>query len=138
MGGSYRKPACLTATVEPPVTAGQSCSALEEGLLVSDPIKVAVLGFWHVHAAEYAAHVHQHPNTKLVAVWDDDPARGRAAADAVDAVFVGDLDTLLARDDIDAVIAAAATTAHRAIMLRAAILGRREHHAEPGTVAVAD
>jgi len=25
-----------------------------------------------------------------------------------------------------------------AIMLRAAILGRREHHAEPGTAAVAD
>jgi len=50
---------------------------------VPDPITVAVLGFWHVHAAEYAAKVRQHPDTKLVAVWDDDPARGRAAADAV-------------------------------------------------------
>ena len=89
-----------------------------------DPITVAVLGFWHVHAAEYAAQVHQHPDTKLVAVWDDDPARGRAAADAVDAVFVGDLDNLLARDDIDAVTVTTATSAHRAIMLRAAQAGK--------------
>ena len=89
-----------------------------------DPINVAVLGFWHVHAAEYAAQVHHHPDTKLVAVWDDDPARGRAAADAVDAVFVGDLDNLLARDDIDAVTVTAATSAHRAIMVRAAQAGK--------------
>jgi 1,5-anhydro-D-fructose reductase (1,5-anhydro-D-mannitol-forming) len=91
---------------------------------VPDPITVAVLGFWHVHAAEYAAQVHQHPDTKLVAVWDDDPARGRAAAGAVDAVFVSDLDNLLARDDIDAVTVTTATTAHRAIMLRAAQAGK--------------
>jgi 1,5-anhydro-D-fructose reductase (1,5-anhydro-D-mannitol-forming) len=91
---------------------------------VPDPITVAVLGFWHVHAAEYAAKVRQHPDTKLVAVWDDDPARGRAAADAVDAVFVSDLDNLLARDDIDAVSVTTATSAHRAIMLRAARAGK--------------
>ena len=89
-----------------------------------DPITVAVLGFWHVHAAEYAAQVHQHPETKLVAVWDDDPARGRAAADSVDAVFVSDLDSLLARDDIDAVTVTTATSAHCAIMLRAAQAGK--------------
>ena len=89
-----------------------------------DPITVAVLGFWHVHAAEYAAQVHQHPDTKLVAVWDDDPARGRAAADSVDAVFVSDLDSLLARDDIDAVTVTTATSAHRAIMLSAAQAGK--------------
>jgi 1,5-anhydro-D-fructose reductase (1,5-anhydro-D-mannitol-forming) len=91
---------------------------------VPAPITVAVLGFWHVHAAEYAAQVHHHPDTKLVAVWDDDPARGRAAADAVDTVFVGDLDNLLSRDDIDAVTVTAATSAHRAILLRAARAGK--------------
>ena len=123
MGGSYRKPACLTATVEPPVTAGQSCSALEEGLLVSDPIKVAVLGFWHVHAAEYAGLVRQHPETELVAAWDDDPARGRASADAIGTPFIDDLDELLA-GDIDAVTVTTATSAHHAIMLRAAEAGK--------------
>ena len=89
-----------------------------------DPITVAVLGFWHVHAAEYAAQVHQHPDTKLVAVWDDDPVRGRAAADSVETIFIGDLDDLLERDDIDAVTVTTATSAHRAIMLSAAQAGK--------------
>jgi 1,5-anhydro-D-fructose reductase (1,5-anhydro-D-mannitol-forming) len=91
---------------------------------VPDPITVAVLGFWHVHAAEYAARVHQQPETELVAVWDDDPARGRAAADSLETVFLGDLDDLLARDDIDAVTVTAATTAHRSIMVRAGQAGK--------------
>jgi predicted dehydrogenase len=95
-----------------------------EGLTVSDPIKVAVLGFWHVHAAEYAARAQQHPDTELVAVWDDDPARGRAGADAIGASFVEDFDDLLARDDIDAVTVTTATTAHHALMLRAARAGK--------------
>lgn len=90
----------------------------------NNPITVAVLGFWHVHAAGYAARVQQHPDTELVAVWDDDPDRGRAAAEAVDAAFVDDLDTLLARDDIDAVTVTTATSAHRTIMLGAAQAGK--------------
>jgi predicted dehydrogenase len=89
-----------------------------------NPITVAVLGFWHVHAAEYAARVHQHPDTELVAVWDDDPGRGRAAAEAVGTAFIDDLDKLLARDDIDAVTVTTATSAHRAIMLGAAQAGK--------------
>ena len=91
---------------------------------MADPIKVAVLGFWHVHAAEYAARIHQHPDTELVAVWDDDSARGRASAAAVEATFVDDLDDLMARDDIDAVTVTTATTAHHEIMLRAAQAGK--------------
>jgi 1,5-anhydro-D-fructose reductase (1,5-anhydro-D-mannitol-forming) len=96
----------------------------EEGLPVADPIKVAVLGFWHVHAAEYAARVQQYPETELVAVWDDDPARGRASAAAVEAAFIDGLDDLMARDDIDAVTVTTATTAHHEIMLRAAQAGK--------------
>jgi 1,5-anhydro-D-fructose reductase (1,5-anhydro-D-mannitol-forming) len=97
---------------------------LREGLQVSNPIRVAVLGFWHVHAAEYASRVRQHPDTELVAVWDDDPDRGQAAAEALDAAFVDDLDKLLAGDDIDAVTVTTATSAHREIMLPAAQAGK--------------
>jgi 1,5-anhydro-D-fructose reductase (1,5-anhydro-D-mannitol-forming) len=92
---------------------------------VSNPIKVAVLGFWHVHAAEYATRTHQHPDTELVAVWDDDPQRGRTAAEATQTEFIDDLDELLGRDDLDAVTVTTATTAHSAIMLRA--LGAGKH-----------
>jgi 1,5-anhydro-D-fructose reductase (1,5-anhydro-D-mannitol-forming) len=91
---------------------------------VSKPITVAVLGFWHVHAAEYAGRIQQHPDTELVAVWDDDRARGQAAADAAGVAFVDDLDNLLTRDDIDAVTVTTATSAHHAIMLRVAQAGK--------------
>ena len=99
-------------------------TALKEGLLVSDSITVAVLGFWHVHAGDYAARIRQHPDTELVAAWDDDSARGRASADAIETAFVDDLDSLLAREDVDAVSITTATTAHHAIMIRAAEAGK--------------
>ncbi|HEY6665549.1 MAG TPA: Gfo/Idh/MocA family oxidoreductase, partial [Propionibacteriaceae bacterium] len=91
---------------------------------MANPIRVAVLGFWHVHAAEYAARVREHPDTELVAVWDEDPARGQAAADAAGVPFVNDLDALLARDDLDAVTVTTATTEHHAIMLCTAQAGK--------------
>jgi 1,5-anhydro-D-fructose reductase (1,5-anhydro-D-mannitol-forming) len=89
---------------------------------VANPITVAVLGFWHVHAAEYAARAHQHPETELVGVWDDDPGRGHAGADAVGAAFVDDLDDLL--NKVEAVTVTTATSTHHAIMLRAANAGK--------------
>ena len=89
-----------------------------------NPIKVAVLGFWHVHAAEYAAWVRQHPETKLVAVWDDDLARGQAAAESLDTAFCDDLDDLLNADNVDAVTVTAATSQHHAIMISAANAGK--------------
>jgi 1,5-anhydro-D-fructose reductase (1,5-anhydro-D-mannitol-forming) len=89
---------------------------------VANRITVGVLGFWHVHAAEYAARAHQHPETELVGVWDDDPRRGHAGADAVDAAFVDDLDDLL--NKVEAVTVTTATSTHHAIMLRAANAGK--------------
>jgi 1,5-anhydro-D-fructose reductase (1,5-anhydro-D-mannitol-forming) len=91
---------------------------------VPNPIKVAVLGFWHVHAADYASQIRRHPDTELVAVWDDDSARGQSAAEALDTSFVGDLDDLLIRDNVDAVTVTTATTQHRPIMISAANAGK--------------
>ncbi len=43
-------------------------------------IRLAVLSYWHVHAKDYSKQAAEHPNTEIVAVWDDLPERGRAAA----------------------------------------------------------
>ncbi|HYI33061.1 MAG TPA: Gfo/Idh/MocA family oxidoreductase [Glaciibacter sp.] len=83
-------------------------------------LSVAVLGFWHVHAAEYAQAAAEHPDTQVAAVWDDDACRGRDAARELGVPFVDDLDALLARDDIDAVIVTTATNLHRDVMVKAA------------------
>lgn len=87
-------------------------------------LNVAVLGFWHVHAGDYARHAQQHPGTTLVAVWDDDAGRGRAGAEQFGVEYVGDLDALLARDDVDAVTITTSTNVHRDIMVKAAKAGK--------------
>ena len=47
----------------------------------SSPLRVAVIGAWHVHAGDYARQTVAHPETELIAVWDDDPDRGAALAE---------------------------------------------------------
>jgi predicted dehydrogenase len=91
---------------------------------VSKPLKIAVLGFWHVHAGDYARQAQQHPGTELVAVWDDDLTLGQAGADEFGVPFTEDLDALLGRGDLDGVVITTATSAHRGIMVRAANAGK--------------
>lgn len=91
---------------------------------MSSPLRIGVLGFWHVHAAEYATAAARHPGTELVAVWDADAARGQAGADQFGVEFVADLDALLTRDDIDAVTVTTSTAEHRDVLVRAARAGK--------------
>ncbi len=87
-------------------------------------LRVAALGFWHVHAEEYALRAQQDPKTELVAVWDDDRQRGQLAADQLGVEFVADLDALLAREDIDAVTVSTSTALHRDVIVQAARAGK--------------
>ena len=91
---------------------------------MSHPLAVAAIGFWHVHAGDYVRNVQQHPDTTLVAVWDDDEQRGRAAADEFGVEFVADLDELLARPELDAVTITTATDQHRDVIGRAIAAGK--------------
>jgi 1,5-anhydro-D-fructose reductase (1,5-anhydro-D-mannitol-forming) len=90
----------------------------------SRPLSVAVLGFWHVHAGDYARAVLAHPDAALAAAWDPDPERGRAGADEFGVEFSADLDALLARDDIDAVTVTTATSEHHDVITRAVAAGK--------------
>jgi predicted dehydrogenase len=92
--------------------------------LNSTPLRVAALGFWHVHAGDYARATVEHPGTELVAVWDDDAERGRAGAERFGVPYTDDLDALLARDDIDAVTITTSTDVHRDVIVRAANAGK--------------
>ncbi|TDU83631.1 putative dehydrogenase [Kribbella voronezhensis] len=91
---------------------------------MSQPLKLAVLGFWHVHAKDYAQQTEQHPGTELVAVWDDDRALGQAGADQFGVPYTDDLDALLSREDLDGVIITTATNVHRDLMVKAANAGK--------------
>jgi 1,5-anhydro-D-fructose reductase (1,5-anhydro-D-mannitol-forming) len=84
------------------------------------PLRVAVLGYWHVHADDYASSVRAHPGTDLVGVWDDDAERGREAAERLGVPFVDDLTALLsggsAAGRVDGVTVTTSTVAHREVI----------------------
>jgi 1,5-anhydro-D-fructose reductase (1,5-anhydro-D-mannitol-forming) len=87
-------------------------------------INVAMLSFWHVHARDYAKQATEHPNTRIVAVWDEIPERGKAEAEERGAKFYEDLNQLLADPDIHGVIVDTPTTNHRDVMVAAAQAGK--------------
>jgi predicted dehydrogenase len=87
-------------------------------------IRLAVLSYWHVHAKDYSKQAAEHPDTEIVAVWDDQPERGRAAVQRWGGQFEASLPTLLARDDIDGVIVVTPTNEHRDVMTAAARAGK--------------
>ncbi|WP_374015732.1 Gfo/Idh/MocA family oxidoreductase [Paenibacillus thiaminolyticus] len=87
-------------------------------------IRVAMVSFWHVHANDYAGQAEEHPDTEIVAVWDEIPERGRKEAEARGIPFYESLDELLKQDGIDAVIVDTPTNLHRDVMVKAAAAGK--------------
>ena len=83
-----------------------------------------MLSKWHVHAGGYASQLKNSGKVEIKAVWDDNAERGENWAKELGCEFVPCLDTLLARDDIDAVVCDAPTTAHHDILIKAAKAGK--------------
>ncbi|GGG00469.1 Gfo/Idh/MocA family protein [Paenibacillus abyssi] len=87
-------------------------------------LRIGKISFWHVHAWDYTKQAQEHPDTKIAAVWDDEPQRGKAAAEQLSVPFYDSLDEMLKRDDIDAVIVDAPTRMHREVIVAAAKAGK--------------
>jgi len=87
-------------------------------------IRVAMVSYWHVHAWDYTHEAQRHPDTSIVAVWDELAERGAANAATLGVPFIADLAELLARDDVDAVIVDAPTVMHHEVMTAAARAGK--------------
>jgi 1,5-anhydro-D-fructose reductase (1,5-anhydro-D-mannitol-forming) len=101
-------------------------------------IRLAILGFWHVHAADYAAEAQTNPRTEIVAAWDEDAARGEARARELGAQFHPDLAELLARSDVDGVIVTTKTSAHPEVIVAAADAGKHIYTEKVLALAPAD
>ena len=87
-------------------------------------LRVAMLSKWHVHAAGYAIDIMSTGKAEIVAVWDENIQRGKDWAQNLNVDFEADLDTLLARKDIDAVICCTPTTMHDEVLVKAANAGK--------------
>jgi len=83
-----------------------------------------MVSFWHVHARDYAIQATAHPDTEIVAAWDEVSDRGRVAAEALGVRFYERLEDLLAEPDIDAVIVDTPTNVHRDIIIASVQAGK--------------
>lgn len=90
-----------------------------------ETVRVGMLSFAHEgHAASYAASLRQTPGVALVAVADDDEARGRGYAARLGATFHADYRELLADGSIAAVVVCAENARHRELTVAAAAAGK--------------
>jgi 1,5-anhydro-D-fructose reductase (1,5-anhydro-D-mannitol-forming) len=87
-------------------------------------IRVAMLSKWHVHAGDYARTVRASGDADITCVWDEDVERGTAWAKELGVDFVADLDAILARKDVDAVVIDTPTSDHCRVMVAAANAGK--------------
>jgi predicted dehydrogenase len=85
--------------------------------------KIGIMSFAHMHAYSYAACVNELPQAKLVGIWDDDAARGRAAAKQFNTHFISDLDKFLGLE-MEGVIITSENVRHRAMVEKAAAAGK--------------
>ena len=87
-------------------------------------IRIAKLSMAHVHARDYVNQVRDNAETELVAIWDEEEYGGKQAAEDYDVPYYDDLDQILGRDDIDAVVVDAITSDHPKVMVAAAEAGK--------------
>jgi predicted dehydrogenase len=91
---------------------------------MTDTLRIALVGAWHVHANDYARDCENNPHTRLVVVWDDNAERGHQAADHWQVPYNADLEAVLADPDLDGVIITTATVQHREVMEKVIAAGK--------------
>ncbi len=99
--------------------------------------RIGVMSFAHMHAESYAACLNEIPETSFEAIWDDDVARGKNAAERYGTRFVGDLSEFLALP-LDGVIITSENVKHRPLAEQAAAAGKWVLSEKPLATTVED
>lgn len=89
------------------------------------PVGIGVLGFAHGHAGIYCQQIQGYDDARLVACWDDDEARGKAAAERFGMRYSPHLEDVLGDPNIQAVIVTMETARH-ADFCQAAAAAKKE------------
>jgi 1,5-anhydro-D-fructose reductase (1,5-anhydro-D-mannitol-forming) len=87
-------------------------------------LRIAMLSFAHVHANGYAQHVIDHPEAEIQCIWEDDEGRAKAAHERFGAPVYTDLEEVVRRPDVDAVVINAYTSQHPELMQAAIVHGK--------------
>ncbi|KPK42097.1 MAG: hypothetical protein AMK72_14645 [Planctomycetes bacterium SM23_25] len=99
---------------------------------------IGIISMAHGHAGAYAQEIRQMDDAAVVAVWDDDAERGRKGGDSAGAEFVPDLEAMLGRQDVRAVIIGSPTSRHADHVEAAAAAGKDILLQKPMALTLAD
>lgn len=83
-------------------------------------LNVAMAGKWHVHAEGYANEFNAQKDSRVIAVWDTDEARGKAWAEKLNVPFFADYDKMLEESGANAVCICSETSLHKDLIIKAA------------------
>jgi predicted dehydrogenase len=105
---------------------------------LSTPIGIAVLSFAHGHANAYCNSIKEFDDARVLAAWDDNSERGQKAAEQFGLQLYSNVDELLARDDIQAVIITSETNRHVDFIEKSAAAGKAILCQKPMATTVED
>lgn len=105
---------------------------------MSIPIGIGIVSFAHGHANLYCQRLATYDDVRLVACWDDDSARGSAAAEQYGMRYSPHLESLLDDPAIHAVIVTCETNRHAEMVLAAARAGKHILCQKPMALTLAD
>ena len=101
-------------------------------------VSLGVISFAHGHVNAYIEAIKDFPDATVIAGWDADVERGQTQCAKYGLAFERDLDTLLKRDDIDAVFITSPTNKHAEHVLAAAQAGKGVLLQKPMALTLAD
>ena len=99
---------------------------------------IALLSFAHGHQAGWASIFQADRRVRLVCAWDDDPKRGRAAAEKLGLPYQPRLEDALAADGVTAVTICSTNDAHADLAVAAARAGKDIMLQKPMATTLAD
>ncbi|HIE52781.1 MAG TPA: Gfo/Idh/MocA family oxidoreductase [Armatimonadetes bacterium] len=101
-------------------------------------IGIGILSYAHGHVHTYSQVLSQREDVRLVACWDDDEARGRAAAERYGLTYTPHLEDVLGHGEVEAVIIASETNKHADLCVAAAEAGKAILLQKPMALTLAD
>ena len=105
---------------------------------MKDQVRLAILSCAHPHSAAWLNVARLMGNLEIVAIWDDNAARGLATAQESGIAFEPDLGAVLARADVDAVALASEISKHAELVTLAAQAGKHIVCEKPMAFTLAD
>ncbi len=87
-------------------------------------MKIAIIGAWHVHTAEYTKASLDNPLAEVVGVWDKDADAAKACAEKFSIPAIASYEEILENKDIDSVVICTQTSDHPEIIKKAAEAGK--------------